>query len=153
MVDTTTDLLGCALIGPGNFGRGLAQKLKEDERVRLVGVLGATAGESAAGAAALGGRSFADLDALLRADDVTAVLIATPSDTHAALAVAAAGAGKQIFCEKPMALTVAECDTMIAAARQSGVTLMVGQVQRYFPLLAEVRRLVRAGDLGRPLTT
>jgi predicted dehydrogenase len=153
MIDTTTRVLGCALIGPGNFGRGLAQQLMLDERARLVGVLGATADESAANAAALGGRSFADLDALLRADDVAAVLIATPSDTHAGLAVAAAGAGKHIFCEKPMALTVAECDAMIAAARQSGVTLMVGQVQRYFPLLAEVRRLIRAGNLGRPLTT
>jgi myo-inositol 2-dehydrogenase/D-chiro-inositol 1-dehydrogenase len=145
--------LGCALIGPGNFGRGLAQALVEDERVRLVGVLGAKPAESAAGAELLGGRAFRDLDALLRDDDVQAVLIATPSDTHANLAVAVAGAGKHVFCEKPMALTVAECDTIIAAAARAGVALMIGQVQRYFPLLAEVRQLVCSGELGRPLAT
>src|SRR5438552_7226466 len=112
-------VLGCALIGPGSFGSSLAQALIEDQRVQLAGVLGATKAESAAGAAALGGRPFDDLDALLRAEDVAAVLIATPSDTHAALAVAAASAGKHIFCEKPMALTVAECESMIAAAERA----------------------------------
>jgi myo-inositol 2-dehydrogenase/D-chiro-inositol 1-dehydrogenase len=120
--------------------------------VRLAGVLGATPEEGAAGAAALGGRPFDSLDALLHAGDVHAVLIATPSDTHVDLAVLAASAGKQIFCEKPMALTVAECDAMIAAAERAGVALMVGQVQRLFPLLAETRRLVRDGALGRPVS-
>jgi len=115
----TISQLGCALIGPGNFGRSLARALQEDARVRFAGVLGATRDESAAGAAELGGRAYASLDELLRDDRVQAVLIATPSDTHASLAVAAAGAGKQIFCEKPLALTVAECDMMIAAARQA----------------------------------
>jgi predicted dehydrogenase len=119
MADINLHPLGCALIGPGNFGRSLAQALLEDERVRLVGVLGATPEESAAGAVALGARPFADLDALLRAADIAAVLIATPSDTHAELAVAAAGASKHVFCEKPMALTVAECEAMIAAARRA----------------------------------
>jgi predicted dehydrogenase len=151
MVSVTTSSLGCALIGPGNFGRRLADGLHDDGRARLVGVLGATAQESQAGADALGRRAFADLEALLRAEDVQAVLIATPSDTHVDLAVLAASAGKHVFVEKPMALTVAECDAMIAAAERAGVTLMVGQVQRLFPLLAEVRRLVHAGTIGRPV--
>jgi len=102
--------LGCALIGPGNFGRSLARALQEDARVRFAGVLGATQDESAAGAAELGGWAYTSLDELLRDDAVQAVLIATPSDTHAELAIAAAEASKQIFCEKPLALTVAECD-------------------------------------------
>jgi predicted dehydrogenase len=146
-----TDTLYCALIGPGNFGRSLAHALRDDERAQLVGVLGATPDESQAGAATLGGRPFADLDTMLRADDVQAVLIATPSDTHVDLATLAASAGKHVFVEKPMALTVAECDAMIAAAQRTGVALMVGQVQRLFPLLAEVRRLVHEGTIGRPV--
>ncbi len=145
------DKLGCAMIGPGNFGRSLARALQEDARVRFAGVLGATREESAAAAAELSGRAYASLNELLRDDAVQAVLIATPSDTHAGLAVAAASAGKQIFCEKPLALTVAECDTMIVAARQAGVTLMVGQMQRLVPLLAEVRRLIHADTIGRPV--
>jgi predicted dehydrogenase len=144
--------IGCALIGPGNFGRNLARALQEDARVRLAGVLGVTQEESSAGAAELGGRAYANLDDLLCDDAVQAVLIATPSDTHADLAVAAAGAGKQIFCEKPLALTVAECDSMIAATRQAGVTLMVGQMQRLVPLLAEVRRLIHTNTIGRPVS-
>src|SRR5262245_6650904 len=151
MTSATSSSLGCALIGPGNFGRSLAQALRDDERAVLVGVLGATAEESQAGAAALGGRPFPGLDALLRAEDVQAVLIATPSDTHVDLAVLAASAGKHVFCEKPMALTVAECDAMIAAAARAGVALMVGQVQRLFPLLAEVRHLLHGGAIGRPV--
>src|SRR5262245_22658446 len=151
MTSATSRSLGCALVGPGNFGRSLALALCEDERARLVGVLGATPEESQAGAGALGGRPMANLDALLRADDVQAVLIATPSDTHVDLAALAASAGKHVFVEKPMALTVAECDAMIAAAERAGVKLMVGQVQRLFPLLAEVRRLVHEGAIGRPL--
>src|SRR3954471_13327446 len=100
---SSMDQLGCALIGPGNFGRSLARALQEDVRVRFAGVLGATREESSVGAAELGGRAYASLDELLRDDAVQAVLIATPSDTHAALAVAAAGASKRIFCEKPLA--------------------------------------------------
>jgi myo-inositol 2-dehydrogenase/D-chiro-inositol 1-dehydrogenase len=152
MNGTTSGELGCALIGPGNFGRSLARALQEDARVRFTGVLGATHDESAAGATELGGRAYAGLGELLRDDAIQAVLIATPSDTHAELAIAAAGAGKQIFCEKPLALTVAECDAMIAAARQAGVILVVGQMQRLVPLLAEVRRLIHAGAIGRPVS-
>jgi predicted dehydrogenase len=144
--------LGCALIGPGKFGRELAQALQEDSRVRFAGVLGATPQESAAGAAELGGQAYGSLDALLGDDAVQAVLIATPSNTHYPLVVAAADMGKQIFCEKPMALTVAECDAMIATAGQRGVTLMVGQMQRLVPLLAEVERLLKAGTIGRPVS-
>lgn len=144
--------LACVLIGPGNFGRGLARALLEDERATLAGVLGASAEESAAGAAALGGRAFATLNDLLGAGDVRAVLIVTPSSTHAELAVACARAGKHVFVEKPMALTVAECDAMIAAAAASGVGLMVGQVQRLVPLLADVRQLVGGGAIGRPVS-
>jgi myo-inositol 2-dehydrogenase/D-chiro-inositol 1-dehydrogenase len=126
--------------------------LQEDPRVRFAGVLGATRAESSAGAAELGGRAYDSLDDLLGDATVQAVLIATPSDTHYALVVAAAHAGKQIFCEKPLALTVAECDAMIAAARQSGVTLTVGQMQRLVRLLAEVRQLIHAGTIGRPVS-
>jgi myo-inositol 2-dehydrogenase/D-chiro-inositol 1-dehydrogenase len=151
MTGKATSQIGCALIGPGKFGRELARALQEDARVRFAGVLGATPEESAMGAEALGGQAYASLEALLRDEGARAVLIATPSDTHAGLAVAAAEAGKQVFCEKPMALTLAECDAMIAAARRAGVALMVGQMQRLVPLLAEVRRLVHGGAIGRPL--
>jgi predicted dehydrogenase len=129
----------------------LAAALLEDERVILSGVLGATPAESAAGALALGGRPFHNLEELL-ASDVQAVLVATPSHTHRPLTVALALAGKHVFVEKPMALTVAECDAMIAAAQTTGVALMVGQVQRLVPLLAEVRRLVHEGAIGVPVS-
>lgn len=144
--------INCALIGPGNFGRGLAHALQEDERVHFMGVLGANAQESAEGAEALGGKGYDSLDTLLADDALQAVFVATPSDTHAELVADATAAGKHVFVEKPMALTVAECDAMIDAAERTGVKLMVGQVQRYFPLLAAARDLVLTERIGRPAT-
>src|SRR5919197_23345 len=61
-----------------------------------------------------------------------------------------AAAGKGVFCEKPMALTVADCDAMIAAAREHGRKLMVGQVLRLITVFAEARRLVGEGLIGTP---
>ncbi|HID11748.1 MAG TPA: Gfo/Idh/MocA family oxidoreductase, partial [Candidatus Latescibacteria bacterium] len=66
------------------------------------------------------------------------------------MALASARAGKHIFCEKPMALSVASCDRMIAAAEDAGVKLMVGQVLRYIPRFAKIKEIVDSGVLGGP---
>jgi predicted dehydrogenase len=83
--------------------------------------------------------------------DVDAVVIATPTFTHRDAAVAAAEAGRHVFCEKPMALTTAECDEMIAAAEGAGVTLQIGFMRRFQPEFAEARRRIEAGDVGEPM--
>jgi myo-inositol 2-dehydrogenase/D-chiro-inositol 1-dehydrogenase len=70
---------------------------------------------------------------------------------HCGQVVDAAAAGKQIFCEKPMATNVADCDRMIEAADRAGVNLMIGQVLRFFPCWGWLIERVGKGDLGEPL--
>jgi myo-inositol 2-dehydrogenase / D-chiro-inositol 1-dehydrogenase len=83
--------------------------------------------------------------------EVDAVVVATPTFTHRDAVVAAAEAGRHVFCEKPMALTTAECDEMIAAADGAGVVLQIGFMRRFQPEFVEARRRIEAGDVGEPM--
>ena len=89
---------------------------------------------------------------LVAAPDVEAVDICAPNYLHAEMAVAAARAGKHVLVEKPMALTLAEADAMIEAARASGVVLMVAHNLRFVPVYEQVKRIVADGVIGRPLS-
>jgi predicted dehydrogenase len=80
--------------------------------------------------------------------DVGAVLVATPIGTHYALAMDALRAGKHVFVEKPMAMTVGQCDEMCDAAEASGLTLMVGHTFVYSPPVRAVKRILDSGELG-----
>jgi predicted dehydrogenase len=95
-------------------------------------------------------RVFTSVETLLTQADIPAVIVATPNFTHREIVLAALAAGKDVFCEKPMALTVADCDEMIATARQHGRKLMVGQVLRLITVFATVRRLIDEGLIGQP---
>ncbi len=139
------------LIGCGVMGKSLASHLRTIEQAELVAVCDAVESAVKALAKEFGVWATTNLDELLGRDDIDAVLIATPAYLHAEQTVAAAKAGKHVFCEKPMALTVEECDRMIEACRENNVNLMVGQVLRYFPIHAKVKELVESGELGRLL--
>ena len=105
--------------------------------------------ESARAFAAKNGiRAHDTLEALLADPEVDAVYIATPNGMHAANAIAAAGAGKHVLCDKPMALDAAECESMIAACSQAGVRLGVVFQNRFHPAHVEARRHLQAGALG-----
>ena len=86
---------------------------------------------------------------LLEDKAVDAVLIAAPSNTHAALIQEAAAAGKQIFCEKPIAITLAEADAAVAAVTRAGVRLQIGFQRRFDPAYERAHAAIRAGELGR----
>ncbi|HEU5301505.1 MAG TPA: Gfo/Idh/MocA family oxidoreductase [Acidimicrobiia bacterium] len=81
---------------------------------------------------------------------VEAVTIATPPDTHAALAIEAAEAGRHVLCEKPFALDVAEAEAMLAAAGAAGVTHLVGHEFRWAPERSVVGRAIADGAIGEP---
>jgi myo-inositol 2-dehydrogenase / D-chiro-inositol 1-dehydrogenase len=144
--------VGVALIGSGRMGAyhgaTLAQRLPG---ARLAAVADPAPGAAEKLAAALGagsaytdpGRAFADAE-------VDAVVIAAPARFHADLVVAAAGAGKGVFCEKPMALTLADADRAIDAARAAGIVLQVGFNRRFAPDWAAARALLDDGRLGTP---
>lgn len=94
---------------------------------------------------------YRDIHQALDRAQVDAVCITAPTFTHAEIAVTAARAGKHVFCEKPMALTLAEADQMIEAATAAGVVLQIGFMRRFDPAFQEARRLIEAGRIGRPM--
>ena len=79
---------------------------------------------------------------------VTAVVLATPHSLHCGQIIAAASAGKHVFCEKPLTLTRTEAVRAIKACEAAGVVLGVGTDKRFYPALRELVRLVKGGDLG-----
>ena len=86
---------------------------------------------------------------LVADDKVEAVTICLPTDLHAQVTIAALNSGKHVMCEKPMALTAAECDEMMAAATAARRTLMIGQVLRFWPEYVALREFVTSGKYGR----
>ncbi len=94
-------------------------------------------------------RTFAGLDELLDGLEVDLVDICTPTYLHEELVVAAARAGRNIMCEKPMSLTIPSCDRMIKAAEKAGVAFMVGQVIRFWPEYQVIKEILGAGTYGR----
>ena len=88
-------------------------------------------------------------DKLLKDEDVEAVDVCVPGGFHAAIAIAAAEAGKHILLEKPMATSVADCDAILKAVKKAGVTLMMAHSLRFFPPIVKCRELIEAGGVGR----
>jgi len=94
---------------------------------------------------------YASLEEALEHAAFDAVVITTPTFTHKELTVLAARHGKHVFCEKPMALNLAECDAMIAACERAGVTLQIGFMRRFDPEFEAGWARVEAGEIGRPI--
>ena len=129
-----------AAIGVGSLGRHHARNYAElaaDSRVELVGICDANVETVASIASQYDCGSFTDWRDLL--GKVEAVSIATPTETHCAIACAFLEKGINVLVEKPIAASLAEADKMIAAAKTSGAKLMVGQLERYNPAMVALR--------------
>ncbi|MGQ9731800.1 MAG: Gfo/Idh/MocA family protein [Candidatus Zipacnadales bacterium] len=92
-----------------------------------------------------------DMNELLARDDVDAVVVCTPTGFHKHAVLAAAAAGKHILCEKPMAMTVADCEAMDEACQQAGVILQIAFVRHFCNEWLMLRDLILAGRIGRPI--
>jgi len=153
MRDTSRDRpVGLALIGSGRMGsfhgETVAHRLPG---VRLVAVADPAPGAAARLAAGLGDPSAYSDPAEAFADPaVDGVVIAAPSRFHAELIVAAARAGKAVFCEKPASLTLADLDRVLDVVRDAGVVLQVGFNRRFAPDWLAARKLLDQGSLGTP---
>jgi myo-inositol 2-dehydrogenase / D-chiro-inositol 1-dehydrogenase len=141
--------LGFAVIGAGRIGKLHARHLAGAvEGARLVTVMDAN--RDAARKAAYGGAAVAEsIDEALSHPEVDAVLIASPTNLHAEQIVAAAGAGKAVFCEKPVALDLCETIQAMKAVEEAGVPFQIGFNRRFDPGYAGVARAVRAGEIGK----
>lgn len=134
-----------ALVGAGFMGRMHGQVYGALEGVDLVHVVDKDAGRAAGVAGPHGASTSATLDGV---PEVDVVDICLPTDLHADFAVRALQMGKHVVCEKPMAISLAEADRMIEAARKSGRRLMIAHCIRFWPEYVELRRLVESGELG-----
>lgn len=94
---------------------------------------------------------FSTLERALEEVDFEAVIITTPTFTHAELAVTAAKAGKHVLLEKPMALTLEECDAIITAAVENGVLLQLGFMRRFDPEFTAAAERIFGGEIGQPM--
>ena len=132
--------LRAAVIGVGSLGRHHARnyaELARDGRVDLIGVCDVDPETRAKVAEDNGCERFSDWNELL--DKVDLVSIATPTETHAQIACAFLEKGVHVLVEKPIAQTLDEADSMIAAAARSGAKLMVGQLERFNPAMVALR--------------
>ena len=141
-------MINAGIAGLGRWGRNLVNAASGSERLRFVHGVVRNPDRVRDFAAQRGLALSNDFAGLLAAPDIQAVVLATPNSLHAAQIVAAADAGKAVFCEKPLALTRADAERAVAACRRAGVVLGVGQDKRFWPSMRELARIVASGELG-----
>ncbi|MFW5868155.1 MAG: Gfo/Idh/MocA family protein [Armatimonadota bacterium] len=147
------DQLQIGLIGGGNMGKSLAGGVAACEDGRIAAIADPSDGVAEAAAEEIGEGdidTYTSVSEMLERDDIQAVIVAVPNFLHADVTRRAAEAGKHVFCEKPMALKVADARSMIDACESAGVKLMIGQVLRYNPPFVWMIDRIRSGDFGEP---
>jgi phthalate 4,5-cis-dihydrodiol dehydrogenase len=141
--------IGLGIVGLGMAGAVMVRAAAHHSGFRLVAAADPQAAPREAFGRDFNARAYADIAALCQDPAVEAVYIATPHQFHAAHASLAAGAGKHIILEKPMALTLEDCDAIVAAVERAGVHLVVGHTHAFDPAIRVMRDVIAAGELGR----
>jgi myo-inositol 2-dehydrogenase/D-chiro-inositol 1-dehydrogenase len=143
--------LGIGLIGAGRIGRvhgeTLARRVPGAKLVTIYDVNAAAAQTLADG---LGAAVSPSLDALLEHPEVEAIVICSSTDTHAPFIQKAAQAGKDIFCEKPIAADLSVIDAALHVVENAGVKLMIGFNRRFDPNYARIQQAIASGEIGTP---
>ncbi len=136
-----------ALLGAGRIGKVHARAIAADPHATLVAIADAAA-EAASALAGSTGAAVRSIDEIAISADVDAVLICTPTDTHADLIELFARAGKAIFCEKPIDLALARVKACLAVVAETGAPLMLGFNRRFDPDFRAVKAAIDRGDVG-----
>lgn len=143
-------MIDVAVVGLGWWGQNIARLLTTSERVRpVLGVDPDPAGR--ARAESLGLATTDDLQAALDDPGIDAIVLCSPHRFHSRQIIAAAEAGKHVFCEKPFCTTSAEADAALAAVEAAGVHVGIGHERRFEPAVMELQERCRSGELGIPL--
>jgi len=141
---------GWGLIGTGRIAEErVLPGINAHKGNRLVGVVSRDRGRADAFAKKFGAEhAYTSYEELLRNPDVTVVAIHTPNSQHAGQAIAAARAGKHVFCDKPMATSVADAERIVSECDKAGVKLGVNFHNRCMPCFVETRRIIASGEIG-----
>lgn len=150
--------VGVGIVGAGRIARVHAEAYRSIARGALVGCTDPNAAAAQGFAAEASGAGpieiFPSIDALLASPKVGAVIVATPNGLHAEQTIAALRAGKHVFCQKPISMTLDEADRVVAEAkRHPELVLQYGFMLRFTPPMADVRRRVATGALGTPIVS
>ena len=141
--------LRAAVIGAGFVGRAHIESLRR-QGIPVVGVLGSSRERASEAARTLRlDRAYASLEELAKDREVDVVHVCTPNHVHAEQTTALMRAGKHVMCEKPMAMSAAECVKMIAACKTANRKLMIGYRCHFEPFNLEAMRLARSGAAGK----
>ena len=145
--------LGIGVVGVGEMGKRHAENLRRNvPEARLVAIADVSAERAQQVATEYEiERSYGSLEAMLENKEIDAVLIATPDKFHAHAVKLAATAGKDILCEKPLALTLGDAHEAIDAVAKAGRRLQVGFMRRYDPAYAAAMKRIEAGEIGVPV--
>lgn len=141
-------MINAAVAGLGWWGKQIVRSLADSDDIKVIRAVDPMHDAHAAFAAEHGLLLSAGLDEALADPDVQAVILCTPQDLHTGQVLAAARAGRHVFCEKPLAMTRADAEASVAACREAGVVLGVGHERRFEPAMRRLRNLVREGRLG-----
>jgi inositol 2-dehydrogenase len=145
--------LGIGVLGVGAMGKRHAENIRRlVPEARLIAVADVAADQARQVATELEiEQGFATFEAMLERKDIDCVVIATPDKFHAQAIRSAAAAGKQILCEKPLALSLADAHDALEAVAKAGVRLQIGFMRRYDPGYAAAMKRIEAGEIGEPV--
>jgi predicted dehydrogenase len=144
-------MINAAIVGLGRWGRTLVAAAEGSDKLRFTRAVSRDPGRHRDFAAAHRLELAEGLAPVLADPHIDAVVLATPHSLHCEQIIAAAAAGKAVFCEKPLCLTAADARRAIAACEEAGVVLGVGTDKRFFPAFQELLRLTKSGALGELL--
>lgn len=137
-----------ALVGCGYWGKNLCRNF--NALGSLSAVVDATeSGQSTARSIAPDAMITDNIEDILKDDQIRGIALATPAETHANIAIRAMQAGKDVFVEKPMALSISDALDMQSVANETGRILMVGHLLEYHPAVLKLRELINSGELGK----
>lgn len=137
---------GYAVVGVGYFGAELARIMNQNKGAEVVAVYDPNNAETIS--EELGCDFETDLDTLLSRKDVDAVIVASPNYLHKEAVLKAAEHNVHVFCEKPIALSFKDCDEMVRACDEKGLTFMAGHVMNFFNGVRTAKKLIEDGKIG-----
>ena len=145
--------IGYAVIGLGEIAKHFIGGVGMSQRSKITGLVSGDRAKAEAQAAQLGipktsVYTYAEMDRMRENKAIDAVYVALPNSMHAEYTIRSAKAGKHVLCEKPMAVSVAECQQMIDACKAADVKLMIAYRMQYEPLTLEAIQRLRSGAIG-----
>ncbi len=142
-------MINAVIVGLGRWGKNIVNAVQgRSDRLHFSGAVVRRPDAVRDFAAQHGLKLSSDLAEVLTNSGVQAVILATPHSLHAAQIIAVAGAGKAVFCEKPLALNRPDAERAIRACRRAGVPLGLGHDKRFWPSMRELKKVVASGELG-----